>query len=332
MQEKMRAIEYGNYGPWSVLETRIVPKPVPVNGEVLIKIYACSINPIDTIIRSGILKFRTGKIFPKRTGIDFVGEVVESTSDADFVVGDRVWGVMPLSVERGIGQGSAAEFITISSNRIAHAPRKIDAIQAAAVSSVGAVAIITLIDKANLKPGERLLVRGAAGGVGTMAVQLGRRLGAQVTALASAGDLDFLKDLGAHQAFDHRATALSSIGKFDVILDLVGSELPSFRSLLTQNGRMFCLIPKSFNALLYIALSRVFGSKRVRFFSAQPSRGSMTTLAAYVDAGYLLPVVHSIYEFEKMPDAHHSIEAGGGRGKRVVNIAEAAELVASSTR
>ncbi|MBA3947985.1 MAG: NAD(P)-dependent alcohol dehydrogenase [Herpetosiphonaceae bacterium] len=313
----MQAVEYDQYGPPRVLETRTVTRPRADHGQALVRVHASSVNPIDTIIRSGKLRLRTGRKFPKRIGIDFVGEIVEIETEApDFKVGDRVWGVM-LSVESGVGQGTAAEFVTISTTRISLSPKSLNFIEAAAISSVGAVAIITLRDKAKLRPGERLLVRGAAGGVGCMAVQLGKVLGAHVTALASAHDLVFLKELGADEALDYRTTTPSSLEPFDVVLDLVGTNLSKYRGLLSRRGRMYCLALSS-RSIAYMLASHIFGSKRVQFFSAAPMRDTMTDLAAYVDAGSIRPVVHSIYGLDKIAEAHLSLEAGGGRGKRVV--------------
>lgn len=317
----MRAAEYDRYGPAGELRTRTVARPQADYGCALVRIHASSVNPIDTIVRSGKLRLRTGKQFPKRTGIDFAGEVVElGSEESDFEVGDRVWGVMPLSIERGVGQGSAADFVTIETTRISLSPKSLDAIEAASVSSVGAVAIIALRDKAGLRPGERLLVRGAAGGVGCMAVQLGALLGAHVTALASADDLDFLKELGADEALDYRTTSPSALGSFDVVLDLVGTDLGAYRGLLGHRGRMFCLALKGLGPIIYIQASRIFGPKRVRFFSAAPMRDTMADLAAYVDAGSIRPIVHSVYELDEIAEAQLSLEAGGGRGKRVIEV------------
>jgi NADPH:quinone reductase-like Zn-dependent oxidoreductase len=313
----MRAVEYDRYGPPSVLQTRTVTRPRAGHGEALVQVYASSVNPIDTIIRSGQLRFRTGRRFPKRIGIDFVGEVVEIETEAsDFKVGDRVWGVT-LSTESGVGQGTAADFLTISTTQIALSPKNINMLEAASISSVGAVAIIALRDKAKLRAGERLLVRGAAGGVGCMAIQLGKVLGAHVTALASVKDLDFVKELGADEALDYRTTTPSHLSPFDVVLDLVGTDLSHYRRLLSHRGRMFCLA-LSARSLPYILASTIFGPKRVQFFSAVPMRDTMTDLATYVDAGSIRPVVHSIYDLHNIADAYLSLEAGGGRGKRVV--------------
>jgi NADPH:quinone reductase-like Zn-dependent oxidoreductase len=211
--------------------------------------------------------------------------------------------------------------VTISTTHIASSPKNLNNLEAASISSVGAVAIIALRDKAKLRPGERLLVRGAAGGVGCMAVQLGKVLGAHVTALASAKDLDFVKELGADEALDYRTTTPSHLSPFDVVLDLVGTDLSHYRGLLSHRGRMFCLALSS-RSLPYILASTIFGPKRVQFFSAAPMRDTMTDLAAYVDAGSIRPVVHSIYDLDNIAEAYLSLEAGGGRGKRVVKHTE----------
>lgn len=315
----MRAAEFDEYGPFSVLKVRDVPQPTPEPGEALVRIHASTVNPIDLIVRSGRLKFRTGKIFPKRIGIDFAGEVVDAGSDPkDLKIGDRVWGVMPLTVEKGIGQGSAADFVTISTSRIAKCPVALDFTQAAALSSVGAVAIIALKYKANLKPGERLLVRGGAGGVGSVAIQLGRLFGAHVTALGSYKDLEFLEELGADVVLDYRTEKPSSLPPFDVILDLVGTELGAYRRRLTPSGRMFCLAVKSLGALAYFQFSKIYGRKRVTFFSAAPLRETMAELTDYVDRGMVHPVVDSVYPLVDIALAQRSVEVGGGRGKRVL--------------
>ncbi len=319
MTETMRAVEYDDYGPASVLSIKHVPRPRPNPGEVLVRVAASSVNPIDTIIRSGKLRLRTGRRFPKRTGIDFAGKVVGMGAETSgFELGDRVWGVMPLTIERGFGQGSAADYVTIATDRLASSPSHLDDVEAAAASSVGAVAIMALKDRAKLRPGERLLVRGAAGGVGCMAVQLGKVLGAHVTALASANDLAFLRTLGADEALDYWTTRPSSLAAFDVVLDLVGTELPAYRGLLTPSGRMICLAIKGLGAILYILASRIHGQKRVQFFSAAPMSETMRELTAYMEAGSIRHVVHSVQDLERIAEAQVSVEGGDGRGKRVL--------------
>lgn len=320
MSRLMKAAEYDRYGPAQALQIREVAHPRIERGEILVRVQASSINPIDTIVRSGKLRLRTGGRFPKRTGIDFSGEVIQpDPGSAEFTGGEGVWGVMPLNVENGFGQGAAAEYISIAATRLAARPESLDPVEAAAVSSVGAVALIALRDKAGLQAHERVLIRGAAGGVGTMAVQLARHIGAYVTVLASAADLVFLKELGADEAYDYRSTTPASLPPFDVILDLVGTDLGKFRRRLTSDGRMYCLAISGIGGLLYIAVSRIYGAKRVHFFSASPMSNTMADLAVLVDNGAIRPVIHSVYALDQIVEAQRSIEAGGGRGKRVLD-------------
>lgn len=316
----MLAAEFDAYGPASVLKIRKVPVPTPAPGEALVRVHASSVNPIDAIVRSGLLKWRTGKHFPKRIGIDFAGEVVHAGTDPQGLqAGDRVWGVMPLTIEQGMGQGSAAQWVTIATSRLAKSPQALDFVEAAALSSVGAVAIIALIDKAQLQAGERLLVRGGAGGVGSVAIQLGKKLGAHVTALGSGKDLDFLKALGADVVLDYRTNGPASMPAFDVILDLAGTDLGAYRRRLTAQGRMYCLAVQGLGALAYFQFSKIYGRQRVHFFSAAPMRATMAALTRYVEQGALRPIIDSVYRLEDIALAHTCVEAGGGRGKRVLN-------------
>ena len=315
----MLAAEYDEYGPADVLRVRRVPRPAIAPGHVLVKVHASSVNPVDAIIRSGKLRFKTGKTFPKRTGIDFAGEVVQvAPGDAGFQIGNRVWGVL-LTTETGTGQGCAAEYLSVPVDRLALMPTTLDFIHAAAISGVGAVSVIALRDKAQLKRGERILVRGAAGGVGSVAVQLASTLGAHVTALASAKDLDFVRSLGAHEVFDHRKTSPASLGPFDVVLDLVGTQLGDYRKLLTRTGRMYCLSITGLGAIAYILASSVFGSKRVQFFSAAPQASTMADLTRCAESGTLRPILNRVYPLADIVEAQRSVESGAGRGKVVLD-------------
>ena len=317
----MFAAEYDEYGPASVVHLQRVPLPELATGEALVKVDASTVNPIDVVVRSGKLRLRTGKNFPKRVGIDFAGQLVDvAATSANLRQGDRVWGVMPLTIEKGFGQGSAAEFITIPVDRLAKAPDNLDQSEAAAVSSVGvgAVALIALRDKAAIKPGERLLIRGAAGGVGTMAVQFGALLGAHVTALVSAGDVEFVQGLGAAEAYDYRTITPTSLEPFDVVLDLVGTDLRRWRRRQTRQGRYYCLGIAGLGTIAALAESRIHGARRLRFFSAAPTGEIMSDLTVHVESGAIRPVVHSTYPLGEIASAQQSVERGGGRGKRVL--------------
>ncbi|MFF3442730.1 NAD(P)-dependent alcohol dehydrogenase [Streptosporangium sp. NPDC002721] len=316
----MRAARYDRYGPPEVLYEGTLPKPVAGPGEVLVRVRAASANGGEFLVREGRLRLVTGRSFPKGIGIDFVGEVAALGSPrAGLSVGDRVWGVLPRA-----SFGSAAEFVAVRPRRLAFAPAGLDPAEAVTLLAGGTTSITALRDKARLRAGERLLVRGASGGVGSVAVQLGRAYGAHVTALAGARNLDFVRDLGAHEVFDYATTGPADLGPFDVVLDTaIGTELGAFRRLLAPGGRMVSITFDSrhvLSSLAYVLASTVFGSRRVRFFSGDPDHRLLAELTRLTESGALRPVVDTIHPLADIAEAHRALEAGGVRGKHVIRI------------
>ncbi|MFE0268521.1 NAD(P)-dependent alcohol dehydrogenase [Nocardiopsis alba] len=315
----MRAVLFDRYGPPEVLYTARVPRPEPAPGEVLVRVRAFSVNGGETAARAGRVRLLTGRRFPQRTGLDFAGEVAAlGVGATGFAVGEPVWGVLG----RTSGFGSAAEYVVASPERMGRIPDGRDPVAAAALP-VATTAVTALRDKARLRPGERLLIRGAAGGVGNAAVQLGRAYGAKVTALARDANLDFVRDLGAHEALDHRSTPLEALGRFDVVMDTVGTGLPALRRLLNPGGRMVAIafdLSRPVGSLGGIALSAVHGRGRVRFFSGDPRRKDFDDLARHVVEGSLVPAVDTVFSLEETAEAHRALESGGVRGKYVVRV------------
>lgn len=315
----MRAALYDRYGTPDVLYAGTVPMPHQRTGEVLVQVHAASVNSIDAIVRAGKLRLFTGRKFPRRTSLDFAGEIVAAgESSSGFEVGERVWGTLP----RGTW-GSAAEFVSVSTKCIVRSPKGVDLTFAAALPVVGATALIALREVAKLQPRESLLVRGASGGVGMSAVQLGRAMGAKVTGIASAAHLAFVEELGADRVLDYSATLPGQLGSYDVIFDTVGSELPSYRRHLATGGRMITVAIDAkapVPALLYLAASTVFGGRRVRFFSADFSAGILSDLTTYVEAGAIRPVIDTVYPLSEIGAAHRAVEKGGRLGKQIVAL------------
>ncbi|UBU18892.1 NAD(P)-dependent alcohol dehydrogenase [Nonomuraea gerenzanensis] len=317
----MRAALFDRYGPPDVLYVGTVPRPVPSPGEVLVRVHATSVNGGELAGRAGRVRLVTGlaqRGWPKRMGLDFAGEVVAlGAGTSGPKVGDRVWGVL------GRTFGSDAEYLAVRPRRLSLAPKGLDLVEAAALP-VGMTAITALRDKARLRPGERLLVRGGSGGVGVVAVQLGRALGAHVTALAGARNLGLVRDLGADEAHDYATTAPADLEPFDVILDTVGTEHPAYRRLLTPSGRMVAIafdLSRPAASLGYLAASAVHGRRRVRAFSGNPDHRLLADLARYVEDGAIRPVVDTVFPLDDLAGAHRALEAGGVRGKFVVRIA-----------
>ncbi len=284
------------------------------------QIRAASVNPHDVIVRSGGLRLVTGRRFPLGTGLDFAGEIVGlGAGVTGFTVGDRVWGMV--SAQRSHTTGSAAEFVVLPVDRIAALPPGLDFVEAAALVVVGTTALRGLRDACDLRAGERVLIRGAAGGVGTLAVQLARSLGAHVTTLSSARDLDFVRSLGADQTLDYQTTTAEKLPAFDVVFDAVGTDLERFRRRLAPGGRMVTVAFGSPAAFRAIVVSTVFGLRRIRSFSGDPKHDLLTDLAGYVVAGAIRPVIDRVYKLDDIVGAHRSQEAGGRHGKRVLSLA-----------
>ncbi|MBB5960621.1 NADPH:quinone reductase-like Zn-dependent oxidoreductase [Saccharothrix tamanrassetensis] len=308
----MRLATFDRYGPPEVLSVTTGPVPRPRPGEVLVRVRAVSVNGGELALRAGRLRPFSGRRFPKWVGIDLVGEVV--TASGRFAAGDLVWGLC------GRRMGSAAEYAAVRADRLDHVPAGLDAVQAAALPT-GTTAITALRDVAALAPGERLLVRGATGGVGYVAVQLGKAMGAHVTGLAGAHNLDLAKDLGADDVRDYRAPG--DLGRFDVVLDTVGIDLPAFRRLLTPRGRVVTIafdLDHPVRSLAYIAAHATHRRRWVRAFSGNPTAPLFAELGRWVTSGAVRPQVDRVFPLEQIAGAHRALEQGGVRGKVVVRI------------
>ncbi|MEU8680320.1 NAD(P)-dependent alcohol dehydrogenase [Streptomyces sp. NPDC048611] len=316
----MKAAQITRYGAPEALRINDVDRPAPGAGEVLVSVEASSVNGLDTIVRAGGLRVVTGRRFPLGVGLDFAGVVAATGGGVRHQVGDRVWGtVQPLKRYTVAG---AAEYVVVAADRIGPAPEGLPSVEAASLVVAGTTALTALRDTLHLAGGERLLVRGAAGGVGTAAVQLAHAMGAHVTALSRSRHAEALRELGADEVFDYGTTTPDRIGPFDVILDTVGRELHSYRRRLTRGGRM-ATIALSASSVAAIAASSVHGARRIRTLSSNPDAAMLRDLAGYVTSGGLRPVVDSVYPLADIASAHQAFERGGVVGKQVVKVSGA---------
>jgi NADPH:quinone reductase-like Zn-dependent oxidoreductase len=314
----MKAAQIMSFGAPDVLRINDVDRPTPGAGEVLVTVEASSVNGHDTIVRAGGLRIVSGRRFPIGVGLDFAGVVAATGAGVHaHRVGNRVWGTVHPRKRHTVA--AMAECVVVPADRVAPAPAGISPVQAASLVVAGTTALLALRDTVGLSRGERVLIRGAAGGVGTAAVQLAHAIGGHVTALARDRHATALADLGADEVLDHTTTSAERIGPFDVILDTVGSQLNRYRRRLTRRGRMVT-IGLSGAALAAIAASSVYGARRIRTFSANPDAAVLRDLADHVTSGALRPVVDGVYPLADIALAHQAFERGGVVGKHVVTV------------
>ena len=269
--------------------------------------------------RAGRLRWMTRAGFPRRAGGDFAGRVAEAGAGVSaWRTGDAVWGLMP-----HLTFGAIAEYVAVPEPRLSRAPKNLSLLDAAALPVSGATALTALTGRAQLAPGERLLVRGAAGGVGSIAVQLGKALGVHVTARAGTRNVDWVTELGADVTLDYRTTRPEDLGHFDVIVDVVGTDLGAYQARLTRRGRLIALAfdpGRIVTSMLATGLRAVVRPRRVKLFSNDPSADRIAELARIVEAGDVRPVIDTVFPMAAVAEAHRRLEGGGVRGKFVIDV------------
>jgi NADPH:quinone reductase-like Zn-dependent oxidoreductase len=287
MSTTMRAVSQDELGGPEVLKLVTIPKPAPQLAEILVRVHAAGVNPIDGANR------QTGAFVgdpPFVLGWDVCGEV-EAVGQGVvlFAPGDVVFGMLPFPQ----GHGAYAEYVVGPARVFVPKPDRLDHVQAAAMPMVGLTAWQGLVDAADVCEGCRVLITGAAGGIGHLAVQIAKARGAHVTALASAGDLDFVRSLGADEAIDYKSADLTMLGSQDVVFDVVGGDYPEKAlDVLEQGGIVVSTQPPSIAAVAEAAKERGI---RVAAPIAEADRQSMSELAALAAAGQLTPTITATF-------------------------------------
>lgn len=310
----MRGAQYFRYGPPDVLQINDVPIPTPRRSELLLKVIACSVNRADAIARSGGTRLTNGPRFPKGTGVDVVGEVVargDNCSRHD--IGDVVWGYVGMAT---MGRtGTAAEYATIDEKSVSRAPRVPDVKDAAALPLVAMTALQSLRNRLMVGTGERVLIVGGSGGVGTAAIQLARHLGAEVASVSSGNNLDLCASLGASETYAHDALpAADTVPSFNAIFDCTGIETARYRDYLKPGGRMVTIAPGGLPAVLGSLLSR----RRVSFLPVKVVPSDLEWLADAVEKGHLRPVIDRRYDLDETARAHEYVATAHTRGKSII--------------
>ena len=317
----MRAVRYDRYGPPDVLHVTDVPEPAPGPGEVKLRVRAASLNPLDGKARAGHLRWVP--IFrgpPRGTGCDVAGEIVAVGSGASpRHMGERVFG----SLSPMVRDGAFAEFVVIPAMNLVPIPDGVDFANAATLPVAGGTAWQALAEHGRLTSGQRVLITGAAGGVGHFAVQVAKHLGAHVVGVCSAANADFVRGQGADEVVDYaRDDFTQRTDRFDVVFDAAcASTFNAARRILTESG---CYINTAgnFGAAMNTAasgvLARFTSRQRAVAFVLKAGGATWQRLAELARDGVLRPHIERTITLEETADAQRAMETGHGRGKVVV--------------
>ena len=310
----MRAITQKSFGGPEVLELTEVPRPVPGATEVLVRVQAVGVNPVEAVIRAGAFPL-IGQP-PFTLGWDVSGVVVEVDPGVNrFQVGDEVYG-MPYFPRAADGY---AEYVAAPSRQLVRKPAGLSHVEAAALPLAGLTAWQMLVDIAAVGEGQRVLVHGAGGGVGHLAVQIAKARGAHVIATASAAKHAFLRELGADETIDYRTTDFAAVVRdVDTVIETVGGDTAR-RSLATlrPGGILVTAVDKA-----DAELARAAETAGVRFagISVEPDVVGLEALNALVEAGRLRPHIEQTFDLADAAKAHGVVEGGHVRGKVVLTL------------
>jgi NADPH:quinone reductase-like Zn-dependent oxidoreductase len=315
----MQALRYHSFGSSGGPRPEDAPPPEPGAGEVLVGVRYASVNPVDWKIAAGKFRFLVRHGLPRTMGSDFAGVVSHVGGGVDGVrPGDRVWGfVDPF----GRAQGTFAEYCPVPSQSLFALPADVDFRDAAALACVGATAV-TLCDLANVSSGSRVLVNGASGGVGHVAVQVARARGARVTATASGPRREFVASLGADDFIDYRRSPVETWPSgFDAVLDCVPSlPRPAHRALLGRGGHYASTLPDAATFLID-PIANQFGPIRRHGVMLAPCAAAMDELLGYVRNGLLRCHVEAEYPLARASEAIERSRSGRVQGKLVIRVA-----------
>jgi NADPH:quinone reductase-like Zn-dependent oxidoreductase len=322
----MKAIAYTEYGSAEVLQFTEMAKPALTDDEVLIRICAASVNPLDWHFMRGtpyLIRLQSGLFRPKtgRLGMDVSGLIQ--------AVGGNVTRLRPGDEVFGVCKGAFAEYARAPERTLVPKPANLTFAQAAAVPVAALSALQGLRDKGQLKPGQRVLINGASGGVGTFAVQIANLLGANVTGVCSRRNVDMVRSIGAHHVVDYTEEDFTKSGRqYDLIFDCVGNHsLSSTRRALSTDGILVLVggpdkgrwLGPLIGVLGVIVLSR-FTRQTLSPFLTHINTEDLMVMREFLEAGRVTPVIDRSYSLSDVPEAIRYLEEGHARGKVVISV------------
>jgi NADPH:quinone reductase-like Zn-dependent oxidoreductase len=319
----MRAIVQRGYGSPELLEHEEVPVPAVEDGQVLVRVHAAAVNPGDVFSVGGrplVVRLATGMLKPRNPvpGRAFSGTVERVGRNASrFRPGDGVYGET--------ARGAYAEYVSVQERALARKPDNATFEQAAAVPLSGVTALQGLRDKGRVAPGSRVLINGASGGVGTFAVQIGRSLGAEVTAVCSTRNVELLRSLGAHHIIDYtREDFTRTAERFDIVFDLIGNHsLSDLRRILTPTGTLVLSSgPPSptLRRILKGVLRSPFVSQRLVPLFQTPNGDDLDDLTDLIESGEVMSVLDRVYQLDQAGAALRYQGEGHARGRTIIAV------------
>ncbi|MBW7674266.1 NADP-dependent oxidoreductase [Chryseobacterium chendengshani] len=313
----MKAVAYKEFGNTDVLQIIEQAKPTIQSDEVLVKVKAFSVNPMDWKIRKGEMKLMSGSKFPKKTGADFAGIVEDiGTSVTGLKKGDEVFGV----VKNMMKEGASAEYIAVTSSLVWKKPSDISFAQAASIPVVGTAAVTALEKMGNINSKTTILVNGATGGFGMFLLQLLKQSGANVTAVTSTKGTDFAEKWGANFVIDYKKeNVLSKKVTYDIVIDLSG-KIGYKNAKQIMNSKALFLNPTPKTVEIPISfLSNLFTAKKHIVILSSPSTKSTDVLLKALANGLQIEV-NKVFPFDQYQEAYDYAEKGGYIGKVVIEI------------
>jgi NADPH:quinone reductase-like Zn-dependent oxidoreductase len=327
----MKAIVHDDYGPPDGLELRELDRPTVDGHGVLVRVRAASVNPVDWHLMRGepyLVRLTDGFRRPKRPvpGVDLAGHVE--------VVGENVKNFQPGDEVLGTRGGSFAEYVAVPEDNLVAKPAGLAFEQAAAIPVAGCTALEALRDRGRLQLGQRVLINGAAGGVGTFAVQLAKAFGGQVTGVCSTRNVEMVRSIGADHVVDYTVEDFTRSGqRYDLMLHVAGNRsLSDLRRAITPKGTLVLvgagtgrqeggggLLGPGALALAALVESRFVGQRLIPFL-AKVRNDDLVALKELVEAGKVMPVVGRTYPLSEAPEAIRYLESGHARGKTVITV------------
>ena len=310
----MKAVQIKQYGGTEAIEiNQDVAKTDAQSGQVVVEVHAASLNRIDTIIRSGFMDKMMPLEFPSTLGGDFAGVVTEIGEGVTSLnVGDEVYGQAGALMG---GTGSLAEYTATSNGKAAKKPTSIDMTQSASLPLVGASAIQGIEEHANIQSGQKILVHGGAGGIGSLAIQLAKLRGAYVATTVATNDLEFAKSLGADEVIDYKTQDFTTIIKdYDAVFATAQPSLNDSVKVLKKGGILVSMV-----GAVDEALTKEYEVTVIPQMT-QVSTEQLTRLAQLIDSGEVKPQVDKVFTLDQVKEAFDYFEHQNPRGKVVVTI------------